>query len=55
MFKSIKDVIILEQNKMLGEGAFSTVIKIKLKNDGKIYALKKIDANEVSKEDLMNL
>lgn len=38
----INDLIFLEKNKILGEGAFSEVIKVKNKKDGKIYALKKV-------------
>ena len=45
----------LDKSKILGEGAFSKVIKVRLKGNDKIYALKKVDANEVSKDDLMNL
>lgn len=52
MFKSIKDLILQDQNQILGEGAFSEVVKVKLKADQNIYALKKINAREVSKEDL---
>ena len=55
MFQSIKDVTILEQKQILGEGAFSRVVKVRSNKDNQIYALKKIDANEVSEEDLLNL
>lgn len=55
MFKSLNDFVVLDSQKILGEGAFSEVIKVKLKSDGNIYALKKIDQKKVSKEDLENL
>lgn len=55
MLNSIKDLTVLEQNKILGEGAFSEVIKVRHKKDNKIYALKKINLNTVSKEDIQNL
>ena len=43
MFKSLNDFVVLDSNKILGEGAFSEVIRVKLKSDGKIYALKVIE------------
>ena len=52
MLTSIKDLIVLEDNKILGEGAFSEVIKVRHKKDNKIYALKKINLNTVSSEDI---
>lgn len=55
MFKSISDLVILEKDKILGEGAFSEVVKVKLKKDNKFYALKKIDSKKISKEDITNL
>ncbi len=42
MFKDINDVEILDKDKILGEGAFSEVIKVRLKKDKKLYALKKV-------------
>ena len=42
MFKSIQDLTIIDQNKILGEGAYSEVIKVRNKKDQKIYALKKV-------------
>lgn len=39
----IDELVFLEKNKILGEGAFSEVIKVRDKNDNKIYALKKVD------------
>ena len=38
----IDNLTFLEKNKILGEGAFSEVIKVKDNNDNKIYALKKV-------------
>lgn len=40
--KSIKDLEIIDQDKILGEGAFSKVIKVRSKLDGKYYAMKKV-------------
>lgn len=42
MLKSIDEVEILDSNKILGEGAFSEVVKARSKRDGKIYALKQV-------------
>ena len=44
MLKSLNDVEILDKSKILGEGAFSEVIKIRLKTDNKLYALKKVSS-----------
>jgi len=55
MIKSLKDVIILGNQKILGEGAFSEVIKVRNKLDNKIYALKKIQAKNLNPEDYKNL
>lgn len=40
MITSLNELIILDKGKILGEGAFSKVVKVKNKNDNKIYALK---------------
>ena len=42
MFNSITDLTILDNKKILGEGAYSEVIKVRNKRDGKVYALKKV-------------
>ena len=42
MFNSIKDITFLEKDKILGEGAFSEVLKVKHNQTDKIYALKKV-------------
>lgn len=55
MFHSIRDLTLLEKDQILGEGAFSEVIKVRLKKDNQVYALKKINSRKVSKEDLQNL
>ena len=55
MLKKIEDVEVLDKTKILGEGAFSTVLKVRNKLDNKIYALKKINLNKVSKSDCQNL
>jgi len=43
----------LEKDKILGEGAFSKVLKVQ--NSGKIYALKSIDLSKISPQDIKNL
>lgn len=53
-FESLKSVSILD-NTPLGEGAFSLVYKVKHRNDGKLYAMKKIDILNLSKADCENL
>ena len=45
MIKSLDEITFVDNDKILGEGAFSEVFKVKRKSDGKIFALKKIDLN----------
>jgi hypothetical protein len=40
MFNSLKDIQMLDDTKILGEGTFSQVVKARSNVDGKIYALK---------------
>ncbi len=40
MLNSLKDIEILDQSKILGEGTFSQVVKVRSNIDGKMYALK---------------
>lgn len=42
MLKSIHDVEILDSSKILGEGAFSEVVKVRSHLDRKFYALKQV-------------
>ena len=46
MLKSMEDLIILEKNKILGEGAYSEVVRVFNKNDQKEYALKKVNLKD---------
>ena len=56
MLNSLKDLINLDNNdKILGEGAFSEVIRVRSRFDNKIYALKKIDISKLSRSDCQNL
>ena len=43
MFKSMNDIEILDSTKILGEGAFSEVFRVRSKIDNKIYALKQVN------------
>jgi len=42
MLKSLEDLEFIDEDKPLGDGAFSTVVKVKSKIDDNIYALKKV-------------
>lgn len=48
MLNSLSDLEILVDEGILGEGAFSEVFKVKLKKDGLIYALKKINISKLA-------
>lgn len=42
MLNSLKDVEFIENEKILGTGAYSSVVKVKSRVDGNYYALKKV-------------
>lgn len=42
MLKSLDDIEIIDEDKPLGDGAFSVVVKVRSKIDDQIYALKKV-------------
>ena len=42
MLRSLQDIEIYDDRKILGEGAFSEVLKVRSKLDGKLYALKRV-------------
>ena len=42
MLNSINDVDILDKSKILGEGAFSQVVKVRSRIDNQLYALKQV-------------
>lgn len=42
MLNSINDIDILDKSKILGEGAFSEVVKVRSKIDNQLYALKQV-------------
>lgn len=43
-----------ENLSLLGDGAYSTVYKVKRKSDGKIYALKKVKVGSLSEKEKEN-
>ena len=51
IFNSSDDLEYIDGKKILGEGAFSEVVKVRNKNDNKFYALKKINLLKLSKAD----
>ncbi len=55
MLNSLDEIEFVESDKILGEGAFAEVVKVKSKKDGKFYALKKVDIKEFSKAECKNL
>jgi len=55
MLNSINDIESLEEDKILGEGAFSQVIKVRHKQDNQTYALKVVNLSEISEADQHNL
>lgn len=55
MIKSLDNVEFIDGEKILGEGAYSKVMRVKLKSDNKKYALKIIDLDVISEEDASNL
>lgn len=55
MFRSLADIELLEPEKILGEGAFSEVFRVRSKIDGKTYAMKQINLRKLSKPDFDNL
>lgn len=56
MLNSLQDLITIDNDdKILGEGAYSEVIRVKSRFDNKIYALKKIDISKLSRSDCQNL
>lgn len=40
MLNNLQDLDFIERNKILGEGAYSEVIKVKTKKENEFYALK---------------
>ncbi len=55
MLNDLQDLDFIERNKILGEGAYSEVIKVKTKKENEFYALKQIDISTLSPEDCGNL
>lgn len=43
MYKSFEDIEVLDSTKILGEGAFSEVFRVKSRIDGKTYAMKQVE------------
>lgn len=55
MLTKLNDLEILDRNKILGEGAYSEVIKVQNKKDNKLFALKQINIANLSKVACKNL
>ena len=46
MLNKLEDVEILDKSKILGEGAFSEVLRVRSKVDGQMYALKTVSLKD---------
>lgn len=44
--QNLNDIVILDDKRMLGEGAFSFVYKARSRLDGRLYALKKVASSD---------
>jgi serine/threonine protein kinase len=55
MLRTLDDIEMIDSTKILGEGAFSEVFRVRSKVDGRIYALKQINLSKLSKPDFDNL
>lgn len=55
MFTNLQDLEFLDSDKILGEGAYSQVLRVRLKSNGQLYALKKIDLSNLSTDDCVHL
>ena len=55
MLNNLSDIIALNENKFLGEGAFSKVIKVQHIKNNQIYALKQMNLKEINHNDQRNL
>ena len=42
MLNKLEDIQVLDETRILGEGAFSQVHKVRSRHDGRLYALKKV-------------
>lgn len=54
-FNSLSEFEMLDQTKILGEGAFSEVVAVKHIKTQKMYAMKKINLKTLSRADQMHL
>jgi serine/threonine protein kinase len=55
MLNSLKDIKMVDESKILGEGAFSQVQKVISLKNNKIYALKRVDISSLSPAEVSNL
>ena len=55
VFTSLNDVEFVDKNDILGSGALSQVRKVRVKSNGKIYALKEMNLNTIHPNDLRNI
>lgn len=55
MLKSLKSLELVDPGRILGEGSFSRVLKVRSRVDGRFYALKSIDLRLLSDREIDNL
>lgn len=55
MLADLNNFEFLDSERILGEGSFSKVFKVKNKKDGKVYALKQINLRLLSEREIENL
>ena len=55
LLPSLKSLELVESNRILGEGSFSRVMKVRSRIDNRFYALKVIDLRLLSDREIQNL
>lgn len=51
----LKDIVLANLSQVIGEGAFSVVYKVFNKDENSYYAVKEVDLDKISNEDVDNL